>query len=391
MNILFIIQQLIGGGAERITTTLASALAERHNVYIVTYYTGESYYIDDKVKLITLNLKRSKNFFERLYNMNVARSKLKRIKKELKIDCAISMLVSANADNVFSKANEKVIVSIRSKYSVLPKGIKYFLNGFSAKHADCVVTLSKGVEKDQRVNFHTPSEKLVTIYNPCDYNRISLLSKEPTADSIFDDLRNKFEYIVITAGRSVFAKGQWHLIRAFSKVIKNNPNAALVLLGKGEMDEELDKLIIDLHLENNVKKLGFKENIYAYLDKSDLFAFTSLYEGFGNVLLEAMACNLPILSCDCDAGPRELIAPDSDLNINAKDIELCKYGVLSPMMDWKVYGADEPLTYEEDVFADAILMLLSHKELLNKYRNESQKRVQDFSIDNIVEQWENIL
>ena len=389
MNILFITQKLIGGGAEKVTCVLASEFAkEGNNVFIATHRNDDRYdEIDSSVQVISMDLDKGTNVISRFINCLGAIRKLKQIKKEKEIECSISMLGSPNFENVLSRSGERVIISIRNLCSAYFKGINAYLNQFSGQHADKVVCLSENVRDDQIINFKTNSDKCITIYNPCDYISIENKSKQLVDDDVFEEIRKKSNFMVITAGRSTYQKGQWHMIRAFKKVVEHNEKAVLIILGCGDLDNTLENLIRDMRLEKNVFKLGFKKNIYFYMSKADLFAFTSLFEGFGNILLEAMACGLPIVSCDCNAGPRELLEPGSDLSTRLLDVEKGEYGVLTPVMDGKLYGAEEALTKEEIIFADAINFLMDDHSMLLHYKKKSIERIKDFSPDKILQQW----
>ena len=78
-------------------------------------------------------------------------------------------------------------------------------------------------------------------------------------------------------------------------------------MGEGEKREELENLVRELNLEEYVSMPGFVDNPYAYMSKSDVFVLSSLQEGFGNVLVEAMACGANVVSTDCPSGPFEIL------------------------------------------------------------------------------------
>ena len=84
--------------------------------------------------------------------------------------------------------------------------------------------------------------------------------------------------------------------------------------------KQIGETIRDLGLEDNVFLLGFKDNPYYYMRRADVFFLSSLFEGFANVLIEAMACELPVVACDCIPGPRELLAPDTDFSKSTDSI-----------------------------------------------------------------------
>lgn len=392
MNIMIIIPSLSGGGAERAASVLASELCKKHTVTVVTYYsTDKDYVIDKNVSVKCLEISGGSNGIKKAVNCINRIRILKKLKKDLAIDCSISFLYAPNFENVMSRNNEKTIVSLRNKYSVNYKGFKGKINSYTCKKADLSVALSKNVMYDQIVNYGTPENKIITIYNPCNIELINEMAGEPVPDQMFMSIRERFDRVIINAGRLNGQKGQWHLIRSFKEVIKKHPSTALVILGEGELRPYLKSLIRDSGLSDNVFLLGFHPNPYPFLKKSDIFAFTSLYEGFGNILLEAMACGLPVISCDCDAGPRELMAPDSDIRCFADHVQLEQYGILTKVMDGTRYKADDPISEEEKMFAEGINKMLDEEELLNHYSLRSGKRIRDFSKEIIAEEWEKIL
>ena len=119
------------------------------------------------------------------------------------------------------------------------------------------------------------------------------------------------EKIIINVGRLVKEKGQMHLIRAFAKLEASN-NWKLVLLGDGYLRKDIEEIIQELKIEDRVFLAGAVKNVDEWLNRASLFVFPSISEGFPNALLEAMAIGLPVISFDCDAGPRDII--ENNLN-----------------------------------------------------------------------------
>lgn len=393
MNVLLITPKLIGGGAERIISLIASELSQKHNVIIACHFDDGRYDINKNVRIDVLNIPQSKSNTRRVINLIIAIRKIRKIKKDYAIDSTISFQNSQNIENVLSKVSDKTIASIRNFPSARLSGIKKVLAKYVGKRADAVVCLSNGVRIDQISNFCTEKSKCFTIYNPCPYYEIKQKSIDATNDEYFENIRKKAEYLFITAGRCVIEKGQWHLIKAFGEVARRHDNIHLIILGEGNLEEYLNKTITKLNLNSKVHLLGFKKNIYSYLSRCDCFLFSSISEGFGNVLLEAMACDLPIISTDCKSGPRELLAPNSDYRYVTSSIEYAEYGILTPVfMEENLMQVDcSKLTKEEEKYSEAIDAVINNDSLLKIYREKSKQRIMAFSVEEIISKWEEII
>jgi len=147
-------------------------------------------------------------------------------------------------------------------------------------------------------------------------------------------------------------KNQQLLIRAFANLKQWN-QLQLLILGEGSDHQKLSELIIGLGVEENVELLGFQENPFNYLNASDVFVLSSNSEGLPNVIIEALACGCCVVSTDCLSGPREILAPNTELNRQLVDsIEYAEYGVLVPVGDVSLMNAalDQVLT-DNDLFA----------------------------------------
>ncbi|RLI45424.1 hypothetical protein DRO64_02530 [Candidatus Bathyarchaeota archaeon] len=237
---------------------------------------------------------------------------------------------------------------------------------------------------------HRLSNDLVkVIYNPIDVSKVRNLMKE----SIGNELEEFFNgQTIITVGRLEQQKGHWHLIRAFSLVKEQVAEAKLVIIGDGKLRAYLEKLISGLKMRKACLLLGWRRHPFKYMARSTLFCFPSLWEGFPNAIIEALACGLPVMSADCLSGPREILAPGTRYKVyHLKKPEYAEYGILMPVMDGKFYPASDPLTWQEEIWAEEIIRCLTHPEKLSDYRAKAVSRARDFDAEKITKRYFEVL
>lgn len=144
--------------------------------------------------------------------------------------------------------------------------------------------------------------KVVTIHNPVD---IKGVNQQAGHINPFD---RSLDHNIVAVGRLEYQKGFDILIHAFKLLSERLPNANLYLLGSGRLLHELRQQAIDLGIEHQVHFLGYIENPYPYIKYADIFVLSSRFEGFPNVLLEALSCGVKIISVDCESGPRDILS-----------------------------------------------------------------------------------
>jgi glycosyltransferase involved in cell wall biosynthesis len=169
--------------------------------------------------------------------------------------------------------------------------------------ADEIVAVSKGVADDLAVRGCLPRHRIKVIYNP-------VLTKE-----FFEKAREPVEHpwlapnqppVVLGVGRLTIQKDFSTLVRSFAQVRQRRP-AKLLILGEGDQRRHLEALSRELGVDEDVCLGGYQENPYAYMARAQVFVLSSIYEGFGLVLVEAMATGVPVVSTDCESGPREVL------------------------------------------------------------------------------------
>ncbi len=385
-KILFILPSLCGGGAEKTVANLSFSLSKKYEVLIAVFNDTETKY-SHSGRLIKLGKSKKKNILTKILFTIIAITKIKRIKKEQNVDYSISFLATADLVNVLSKRKgTKTIISIRNTDSLNHRGsINYFFTKFSCRKADHIISISEQVKKDLIEVFKIKSSKITTIYNPA----LKIKFGQNTtilADSFFNNP------VFINIGRLTKQKGQWHLIKAFSLVVQSHKEAKLVILGKGELREKLESIIKHYKLEKNVFLIGFVKDPYTFLTKSRCFVFSSLYEGLGNSILEAITCSTPVISTDCIAGPREILAPKTNWGKKISNgIDYAEYGILVPCFDNTLDIDNIKITPEEKILAKAIEKMIDDNQLYIKYKKQSQRRSKDFDTRIIAKEWETAL
>lgn len=386
-KIMFLIAHLSEGGAEKVLSEISCNFPDDIEQVIVLFEKKITF--SCKGKLVSLESPTdSLSFFSRAYRFIQRIFRLREVMREEKPDCVISFGEEPNFIN--SMVSENPVVTVHIMQSINPKklssflAIKFLISVLYNRVR--VVAVSKGVKDDLIKKFGVKEERIRVIYNPVSIKQISILSGE----KIDEDFREDNIPVIIASGRLTEQKGQWHLIRAFSEVRKKT-ECRLVIMGNGELKEYLQELTRELDLENDVVFLGWQKNPYKYLANADVFVLSSLWEGFGIVLVEAMACKIPVISTDCMSGPREILAPKSNMNNKINDIEYAEFGMLVPVCSGRFYNAGDPLTKEERILADAIIQVLSDKKLSDHYSRMGLQRIYDFDANKIVEEYTNLL
>ena len=146
--------------------------------------------------------------------------------------------------------------------------------------------------------------------------------------------------VVLAAGRLAPQKDYPALLRAFAEVVRSRP-ARLVILGQGVERESLLELAERLGVSDSFDLPGFDVNPFRYMSRASVFVLSSRYEGFPNVLAQAMACGAPVVSTDCRSGPSEML-------------EGGRWGRLVPVGDWRAMARAIEATLDDPMPAKAL-------------------------------------
>lgn len=198
-------------------------------------------------------------------------------------------------------------------------------------HADARVAVSSGVADDLAALSRIPRDRFTVIYNP-----IPLASPRIGAIGGSDRAERRDGRHIITVGSLKAAKNQATLIKAFARMARH-PDDRLTIVGEGALRPDLEALARSEGVEGLVSFPGFTADPGQFYAQADLFVLSSDYEGFGNVIVEALAYGVPVVSTDCPSGPAEIL-------------DNGRYGRLVPVGDAEALAAamEEALASDHD-------------------------------------------
>lgn len=375
-NIAILVPTLNKGGAERVAANMSLEFAKHYNVYLIVH-DGSNIIYPYGGQLIDLHLPPSKNKVGKITTLFKRIHALRKLKRQYKIDVTISHLPASNYVNIFSRIGDRIFTYVHCMETwSLGRAVREWL---TAKMSDKMICVSECVRRNMIDTFHVDSDKAVTIYNFCDLNCPDINTKHRPVITIS------------TMGRLTEQKGQWHLIRAMKKVADcSDSPVQLKIIGNGYLRPALVQLSEKMGIQDSIVFTGFLDDPWSVLADTDIYVSSSLWEGLPMALVEAGRCKLPIISTDCDAGCREILAPGTDITYKTQDIEKAEYGVLIPVCNT---GDIEQavLTQEENLMADAIIELINNPNLRLNYADRAKERSEHFRAENIMKQWVEIL
>lgn len=336
MKIFFLICSMANAhGVERTLTDKINYMAERgHDVTLVTYEQGIHPYIfqlSTKVKCTDLDCRYftlyKYSLPQRLKKQWLMKRRFKHKLHRLVVDRSPDVLVTTTYESVYMNA----IMSLRSQVRVvieshtafiqdmksdtLMKRVRNLLYLQTLKKCDLLIALTRGDATFWQKYIHN----VISVPDPVSFysDHIDWLSREPGR--------------IIAVGRYYPSKRYDRLIDAFSLIAAKYPKWHIDIFGEGPDKDSLQRKIDTLGLHNRICLMSPTVDIQSEYLRSEMFVFSSDYEGFGLVLIEAMACGVPPISTNCPFGPPEIIED----SVSGK---LCQMNVqdLADKMEWMI-------------------------------------------------------
>lgn len=372
-NVAIIVWKLYGGGAERIAGLLSKQISTRFNVYLFLSDVSNIVY-DYKGEIIDLAVN-GEEYIE---------DEIKKNKEKYNIDCAISFLEQSNCMNIRTKGSESVVISERCAigeiapypYSDAAKIDRWY------NYADCIVSVAEGVKYDLTQHFGVKEDKVVTIYNFIDKEKIYYKSGQQVDEETLKFIGKS--KVILNVGRLSEQKNQKKLIVQFAKLVKENYDVKLIIIGSGREEKSLRQLVTVLKLENYVRFVTYNANPFPYYRIASVFALTSTHEGLPNVVLESLLLGVPVVATDCLSGPRELLKETSDYSQRTKGYEVCKNGIL-------VEQATSDTTGQTAYFSEAIKKILDDNELKDILIANGKRFMESYRNEDILSQWMKVI
>ena len=316
-TVAFLLLNLGAGGVERVIATLLPEFSKQGLCCVVICLnSSESFYpIPDGCKVFSLRSIFTGNNPARPSWMFpiLAPFILNKLLSEHEVVCVQSFLPLPNLVNIIAsmltRIKRKVSLSERSSPKELIrtsrwhlKTVYYLVIRFLYKRADTIIAISSGIKSDL-IELGVKEEKIKVVYNP------NSPAADNTARSDEEKRLASYKYF-LCVGRHEHCKGIDIAIKSFRMLISNNRELAdfkLVIVGRGTCSRELFLLAHRLGLDGQVIFIEKSTSIHALMAQAEMFWFPSRFEGFGNVLVEAMSSGALICSTNCCHGPKEIL------------------------------------------------------------------------------------
>lgn len=356
------------GGIQRVTVIKANALADidGNEVYVVVTDNKEGVFtepLSPKVHLIDLDINYYADDWKSKWNvLKGIFVKRKEHKKRLK-----TTLNEIQPDIVVSvgQSEKNMLPSIKGKWKIIRE--LHFVKDYRARQATNLFnkTLAWGGDLyDYQYKIKKYDQIVVLTHEDKDTNWKGYphVAAIPNPSTFHCDTPSTQSYKrIIAVGRLSMQKNYASLIQSFRKVVDRHPDWTLEIYGEGEQKVALLTLIAKLKLEKHVFLKGFSSQVKEVMSQSSIFVLSSIFEGFGLVIVEAMSCGLPVVSYACPCGPKDIISEGKD-------------GYLVPVND-------------EEALAEKICLLIEDEEKRKEMGKAAKAKAEQYSVEHITDMW----
>jgi glycosyltransferase involved in cell wall biosynthesis len=361
IKILHIITGIDVGGAENHLLSLVKGLDRCRYDIAVAYLKGNGE-LKEEFKKIGI----SPIYIGLRFNYDItALWRLYRLIRKNKYDIVHTHLFHADIYGVlagFLARTHIIISSEHNEEQFLKKKLYSFLHRWASLPCSKLIAISGCVKKYMLATGIKDANKIEVVYYGLDWNKYDSLGDLSYVRKEFNI--DEKEILLGTVARLTEQKGLNYLLEAFVKVLETEPKCKLIIVGQGELEKQLKNLSKNLGIENKVIFTGFRKDIPEIMSSIDIFILPSLWEGFGLVLLEAMAAKKAIVATDIGAIP-EIVLDD-------------KTGILAPPAN-------------AEALANGVLRLVRQKNLAKTMGERGRERLEThFGIDKMVKRVEKI-
>ena len=366
-SVCFVAPSLAGGGAERVAVQVLNALDVDRWDRSMFLFERSGPYLDDLSASIALYVAPSGSRF-------AAWRALRHFVRVHRPDVVVAFLSYVSVLTAVRAASTgcRVVFAVQTPLSAFLRDGDYrwsrpwnravftLIMRACCRVADVVVAASRGVADDVIASFGGKPSRVVVVNNPVDVNAVAAAALEPLDDN---DEQRWHHPVIVAAGRLAEAKNYPLLIEALA-IVRQQIDASLFILGQGDQEPALRRLIAQLGLDGSVHLCGFRRNPWRYMARADVFALSSRYEGFGNVLIEAMACGVPVVATR-SPGTQEIVTPGAD-------------GLLVD-------------THAPEAFASALALVIGDLPLRHRMAAASRRSADRFRTDSIARAYDAVL
>ena len=352
MKVLFYISTIRGGGAARVMVNIANGIAEKGYdvVFVTNFPDSHEYELSGKIKRFSIEQTENKG---NVLAKNISRIKaLKKILKEENPDVSVAFMRENNFRLLYAAKGlpTKTVVSVRNDPA------KEYSSKFSKRLANSLYKRADGIV------FQTEDAKLAF---PVEIQNKSRVILNQVDERFFNENTAPGKYLT-ACGRLSNQKNYPMMLKAFAEVLKEYPDEILRIYGEGNLKDDLAELAGELGVKESVSFMGFSTQMKEAYSEAKVLLMTSNYEGLPNVLLEAMASSVPVLSTDCPCGGPKMIIKDGENGY------LAKVG-------------------DEKDFAEKLKLVLSDENRLAEMREGAFRSAQAYRPERILEDWTGML